>query len=156
MNETIKNILERRSIRNFKDEQLTEEQTETIINCALSSPTAKNMQEWYFAVIQDEEVRKLLPPNCFNAPTVILIFGEQDNKWTNYDIGIATENIVIAAKSLGLDTCIVGTIKNKMTEEILSHISVPENYSVEMAISIGYANEEPREKEFQKNKCEII
>ena len=100
MNETIKNILERRSIRAYKDEQIKDEDLETILECGKFAPSANNLQPWHFTVIQNQDLlnwiveqNKILMLNSNNeryiswakqpnfhlfhhAPTVILISGD--------------------------------------------------------------------------------
>ena len=54
MNETIKNIMERNSCRDFKDTPLTDEQLKTIVDAALAAPSAMNRQPWHLVVVKDK------------------------------------------------------------------------------------------------------
>ena len=56
MNETIKNILERRSIRSYKTAQVKDEDLELIVRCGLYAATAIGKQPWHFTVLQNREL----------------------------------------------------------------------------------------------------
>lgn len=60
MNETIKTMLERRSVRKFTDEPISKEKLQQIIDCAKASPTARNAQMRQFTVIKNTaKIQKL-------------------------------------------------------------------------------------------------
>jgi len=59
------------------------------------------------------------------------------------DIGIAAEHFVLQAEELGLGTCHIGWFDKKKTAEILK---IPKNYGVELMITIGYPDENPKER----------
>ena len=60
MNETIKTLLERRSIRKFKPEQIGEEVLNTILDAGMYAPSGANQQSALFVVVQDKETLKKL------------------------------------------------------------------------------------------------
>ena len=90
-------ILDRRSIRNYRREQITGEQLQALISAALASPSAMDRQPWHFTVVQNPEIlaqisrasieeqkktadeetlQKLNQPDAdiyFHAPTVFFI-----------------------------------------------------------------------------------
>ena len=53
MNEVLKAIRDRRSIRSYEPEQITDEQLQALLDAALQSPTARNTQQWHFSVVQN-------------------------------------------------------------------------------------------------------
>ena len=71
MNETINTIKNRRSIRKFKEEQITDSELQEILDCALHAPNAGNQQEWHFTVIQNKDVlermERILKENMMNS-----------------------------------------------------------------------------------------
>ncbi len=84
MNETIKTLLERRSIRKFKLDQIKEEDLNAILEAGMYAPSGANQQSALFIVIQDKEtLKKISAMNAavlgkdidpyYNAPTVILV-----------------------------------------------------------------------------------
>lgn len=58
MSETLQTIKERRSIRNFKDEQVKEQDLQAVLEAGLYAPSAMNEQSWHFTVIQNTELLK--------------------------------------------------------------------------------------------------
>ncbi len=81
------------------------------------------------------------------APVVIFITSPKDNEWASLDVGMCAQNIMLAAKSLGLDSCPVGLAKFVEQTKIYSKLNVPESDHVNLAIVLGYGNEKPEPKE---------
>ena len=136
-NAVLQAIADRRSIRSYKPEQITEEQLSAIMTAALQAPSARNIQPWHFTVVQDKDLLtrindsfrkgalqnadKMPPPMratiesgeysvFYNAPTVIFISTDMDGAklYARHDCGLAVENICLAAHSIGLGTVILG------------------------------------------------
>ena len=133
MNEVIKNILTRRSVRKFiADKQINDEDLNLIIEAAKSAPSNMNAQSWHFTVIQNKQkidklnsliinstsyssddemnlARSRQKVNYFyNAPTVILVSNNSDSSYASApvaDSSAALQNIFLAAHSLGLGSC---------------------------------------------------
>lgn len=59
-NETIDSILNRRSIRAYTEEPLTQEELDTVLECAVWAPSGMNMQTTKYVAVQDKELMKLL------------------------------------------------------------------------------------------------
>ena len=55
-NETINTLIKRRSVRSYKDEQITKEELDTVLEAGLYAPTGMNKQTVYFAVVQNPEL----------------------------------------------------------------------------------------------------
>ena len=53
MNEVIKAILTRRSVRAFEDKQIKKEDLDAILKCASYAPSAMNAQNWHFTALQE-------------------------------------------------------------------------------------------------------
>ena len=75
------------------------------------------------------------------APVVIFITSPKDNEWAPLDIGMCAQNIMLAAKSLGLDSCPVGLAKFVEQTKIYSKLNIPEFDHVNLAIILGYGQE---------------
>ena len=128
-------IAERRSIRKYKDEQITPEQLDAILNAGLAAPSAMNSQPWHFTVVQDMALldrlnaatQKQLVASAtvpamrerfsspdfhvfYHAPTVIFISCPPIAavRYAQTDTGIAIENMALAAHGLGLGSVILG------------------------------------------------
>ncbi len=114
-NETIKNILERRSVRRFKDTPVSDDMKQTLLHAAMSAPSGVNRQPWEFILIDDKEtlsaLAEVLPyaKMAAAAPMAIVVCGNSERflegddstLWVQ-DLSAASENILIAAQSLGL------------------------------------------------------
>ena len=166
MNETIDTILKRRSVRVYSEEQVNQADLDTIIKAGLYAPSACNMQPWHFTVIQNKELietlgleskkeflnsenelfRKMAENEKYNifyhAPTIIVISGEKKAEMPQVDCALATQNISIAAESLGLGTCIIGLIaflfQSARVDKFIEKLEIPEGYEPYYAITIGH------------------
>ncbi|MBD7911594.1 MULTISPECIES: nitroreductase family protein [Clostridium] len=170
-------IYKRESVRGYIDKPVEREKIEKIIEAGRMSPSACNAQPWKFVVVDDKEIvsklaKKLYDPlvsgiNKFalSSPAFIVVVGEKRNltskmgevikkqDFTSLDIGIACENICLAAASLDLGTCMMGWFKEKSIKELLN---IPSSKKVHLVISLGYyENKEPRKK-IRKDVTEIM
>lgn len=128
MNETIKTLLERRSIRKFKPEQIKEAELNAILNAGIYAPSGANQQSALFVVIQDKETLKrlsamnaaVLGKNIdpyYNAPTVILVFADKSKIAPVEDASLALGNMLNAAASLGIGSCWVHRTKQMFEKD---------------------------------------
>ena len=152
MNETIKVISERSSIRKYTAEPISEEECKILIEAGLMAPTATNRQEIHFSVVKGDdpvncEIQKDLNPEAevtfyYDAPLVVYLSAEDAFGWSDVDAGIAVENIHLAAKSLGLGSLIIGCVKKVLNGEKKAEydqkLQIPEGYSFRIAIAIGH------------------
>lgn len=176
-NETIETILSRRTIREYTDEQITGEELDMLLNCALWAPSARNMQPCHLRVVQDKKLLDEMNadfkekvgwdtpaytnwnknPFYQNAPTVMFMYAEGD---CGMDGGLMTENIALAAKSMGLGTCIIGSIGALLNAEEgkkwKAKLDIPENFRFLIAIAVGHGAEEPAPKPRKPEQFKII
>lgn len=135
--EVYKAITERRSVRAYKDEQIPEEKLKKILKAATWAPSAGNRQSWEFVVVKNKQKKKKLVKGAYGqsfiaeAPVVFIVgankkrsaerYGERGRKlYAILDAAIATQNLLIAAYSLGFGTCWVGAFKDEKIAEIAS------------------------------------
>ena len=150
MNEILKAIHERRSIRRFTAEPLTTEQIELVLEAGRWAPSGKNTQPWRFAVVQDEgkknELAKLAPQRemIATAPVTLAVFLDKE---AGYDalkdaqgIGACIQNILLAAHSLGLGACWMGKTRDS---EIESLLGAKDSEELMALIPIGHPDEAP-------------
>ena len=120
-NEVIRNILTRVSNRRFTDEPISEEHLETLLHAGMAAPSAMDYQPWHFIVVQDVSFKQELKANLpyvkmmNDNSTGIVVCGDitlyerisknegEDNTlyWVQ-DCSAASQNILLAAHSLGL------------------------------------------------------
>lgn len=86
-------------------------------------------------------------PIFHGAPVVIFISSPIDNEWAALDVGMCAQNIMLAAKSMGLDSCPVGLAKFVEQTKIYSRLNIPQSERVNLAIIVGHGNESPEPKE---------
>lgn len=79
----------------------------------------------------------------YNAPVVIFITAPKNNDWAPLDIGMCAQNMMLAAKALGLDSCPVGFGKYVEHTQLYARLNIPEKDEVQLAVIFGYGNEKP-------------
>lgn len=166
MNDVIQNILNRRSVRVYSDDQIKQDDLELILKAGLYAPSACNTQPWRFTVVQNRDIINTLNNeskkefknsenenfqkmannekyNIFhNAPTIIVVSGEKTSVAPQLDCAAATENMILAAESLGIGTCWIGLVtylfKSSRVEEFSKLLEIPDEYEPYYAITLGY------------------
>ena len=171
-NELTRIIKERRSIRKYKNEQITEEQLQTLLECGFLAPSGGNSQNWHVTVVQskdfidrlsavnreqvlaDKELPQAIKDRfsqsgysvAFGAPTVLFISA----KGSDVNACFLAEHIVLAAESLGLGTCyiggIMGFLKGEDGKDFVEELGVPEGYELLYGITVGIPDERPEPK----------
>lgn len=102
------------------------------------------------------DLHAIKDPVFHGAPVVIFLAAPRDNEWASLDVGMCAQNIMLAAKSLGLDTCPVGFGKYVEETKIFSRLHVPASEEVKLAIIMGYGDETPAIHERNKNNLLFI
>lgn len=129
MNETIKNLITRRSIRKFKIEQIKDEELKQILKAGTYAPTGMGMQSPKIIVIQNKEIRdKLSKLNAsflwnksstehsdpfYGAPTVLIVLANKNIKTYIEDGSLVLGNLMNAAHSIGLGSCWIHRAKEE-------------------------------------------
>jgi nitroreductase len=160
-------ILTRRSIRAFLPKKVEEEKIEYLLKAAFSAPSAKNIQPWHFIVIKDrkilDEIPKFHPYSkmLYEAPLAICVCGESaKDKFNGYwilDCAVASENILIAANSLGLGSVWLGIFPRKeRIEKLKETLNIPVGITPLSLLAIGYPNEvKPPSERFKKERIHM-
>ena len=147
----------RRSIRAFKSEDVPPEIVEKLIDAARWAPSAGNIQPWEFIIVRNPEIKRNLAKAALNqsfieeAPVVIVVCADEIRSSQGYgvrgktlyciqDTAAATQNIHLAAYSLGLGTCWVGAFNEEEARKILE---IPQGVRPVAIIPVGYPAEKP-------------
>lgn len=166
MNETLKVISRRRSIRAYKAEQITDTELHEVLEAALLAPNAANGQKWHFTVVQNKDLLDRMVddiidavknsgntfllsvvsrPNhhtFYHAPTVIIISGAESSPYSQCDCSASAENILIAAESLNIGSCWIETFlplfDSEKGNDYKKELGIPEGCSPICAIALGY------------------
>lgn len=159
MNETIKTILSRRSVRAYRPEQIPAELLKEIVNAGQYAPSAMGEQQWLFVAVRDRALMARLGADCkatlgrdadpfYGAPAAVLVFGEKDGYEPLKDGACAIATMGIAAKSLGLGSCWINAGKEffptEKGQEYLKQLHVPGGYVPVGTLILGYPAEEPQ------------
>jgi nitroreductase len=88
----------------------------------------------------------------YEAPVIIFITGPRNNEWVDLDIGMCAQNIMLAAKSMGLDTCPVGFGKFLEHTKLYPQLKASPKEEIKLSIILGYGDETPEvHKRITKN-----
>ena len=149
-------LIKRHSIRSFRPDPVEKSLLLTLADAAQQAPSASNLQAWRFLFITDTELREkvdLFSPGLSGKPPVILVICSDMHKAARkggknsevygclMDASMAAENLMLKAVELGLGTCAIKSYNDSAIRKILN---IPERYRIEMLMSIGYPQGEPR------------
>lgn len=159
MNDVIKCILTRRSIRKFSSEMVNDEDIRDIVKAGEFAPSAMGKQERIIVVIKDKKVRDELKrlnasimgrfddfDPFYNAPVVIIVLAKKDSPTRQLDGAASIENMLLAANSLSLGTCWVHRAKEEFEtawgKNLLLSLGITEEMEGIDHIALGYYKNE--------------
>ena len=171
MNEVIRQLKARKSVRMFEDREIEEPLVREILDAATQAPTAGNQQLYTILRITDQEKKERLSESCDHQPFIaqaklVLVFCADCLKWYKAyrfagceprlpgagdlmlavtDAAIAAQNAVVAAESLGIGSCYIGDIMEncEVQREILG---LPEYVFPAAMLVFGYPTEQQRNR----------
>lgn len=172
MNETLRGLLERKSVRIFTEEPVPAEMKAQLLACAAAAPTAGNQQLYTILDVTDQGLKDKLAVTCDNQPfiakaPVVLIFCADAGKWYEgfqrfgceprapgagdlilavCDAVIAAQNVVTAAHSLGLGSCYIGDIMERC-EEHRELFKLPKYVFPVAMLVAGWPTEQQKDRE---------
>lgn len=165
MNETLKSIMTRKSIRKFTDKPVADEEITTILKAGMSGPSACNCRPWSFIVVKDREMlnkmadaKKQYSDLIRKAAFAVLVCGDLERAIPNapeywvIDGSIAIENMILAAHSMGIGSCWVGIWPRRENMDPQAELfMLPESAVPHSIVAFGYPEESegfgtPREK----------
>ncbi|MGM9927879.1 MAG: nitroreductase family protein [Bacillus sp. (in: firmicutes)] len=152
MNETINTIMNRRSIRQYKSQQIEEDQLNTILKTGMYAPNPVNRQSSFLMVLQKEKLINELvsitkevtgkDKNPYHdAPTIVFVYVKEDNKEAIKSACLAIENMFLAAASLGIGSCWVNSQKlfaSEKGKEFKKKLRIDEEYEIVASFVLGY------------------
>lgn len=163
-------IEKRKSVRKYKDQEISKEILEELVDIMVQSPTAMNKQERLYTVIQDKEIMDRLAGamgeslgrdgyNFMGAPCLILVSVPNEEIRGIQDSSIALTYLYLACTDLGLASCWINQFKEVDSEEywkILSELHIPQDHKVYAGMVLGYPDEVPSDKVKSENANYII
>ena len=97
------------------------------------------------------EFFKAPDPVFHNAPVVIFITSPRLNEWAALDVGMCVQNMLLAAKSLGISSCPIGLAKYIENTDEYSKLNIPPSEHIHLAVILGYGDESPETHERRKD-----
>ena len=191
-NEVLENMMTRRTIRRFREEQINEEELQAVLNAGMYAPSAGGRQGVLFVVSQNREMNEKLgrikrnnstvkmstdnvyiskeqpsiadDPNIFNAfydaPTVVTLFVPKNFLFAPYDASAAAENMLLAAHSIGLGGCYIGSAWESFADpygqEVLRDWNIRTDYFAALHVLLGYPKDEQAPKAKARKDGRII
>lgn len=160
-------ILSRRSVRKFTDEAVTNEQVNQILEAAMVAPSAMNQQPWHFVVITNREKLDLLAEGSKfylplkTAPMAIMVARTKEavpvEACVDFDLAITSENIMLAANSLGLGSVWLAVKPDPARVKLVGEVIGDSELEVLNIIPIGYsANVVSYESKFDEKKISYV
>jgi len=166
MNETLQTIAGRYSCRDFADTPLTADQVKAIVDAALAAPSAMNRMPWHVVMVTDkalvdeldaegmavlaaaedksgyERIKSRGGKIFYNAPCMMIILSDGSH-YGSMDCGILSENVTLAAHSLGLGNVICGMagipLSGPNGDALKKRLKFPEGYVFGVAVLLGTA-----------------
>ena len=159
-------IKTRRSIRKYQDKPVEEEKLRSVLDAVSQAPSWANMQCWRMVVVKDRATKQKISEFSFvesyfspkgyktnpsmkalaEAPVVIVLCADPANSGTLWsqsyylvDCGIAAQNLMLAARGLGLGSVFVGVYEEEKLKQLLN---IPAQVRVVGLFPLGYPAEE--------------
>jgi nitroreductase len=177
MNEVLRAIKSRRSVRKYSQEQISRESLEAVIEAGIYAPTAHNEQPWHFTVIQNQELlrhindtvregmlksqddwtqRMAADPGfkvTYDAPTLVIVSGKTDGMAWRVDCAAAIQNMLIAAESMNIGSVWLGLMRFFFQkEDEVRKLGIPEGYQPYYGVALGYKAEEKAQPAPKRNR----
>lgn len=157
--EVLEAILNRRSIRQYTNEPVTDDQINILLKSAMYAPSAVNKQPWHFIVFRDKTLIRAITEKHPNASMlsqasagIVVCWDEHlqhDIGYGPVDCAAATQNILLTAYSMGIGSVWVGLYPRQQRMEFISEVfALPEHIKGFSIISLGY----PAEKKMQPQR----
>ncbi len=171
MNEIIKTLLTRRSIRSFQEKEIPQQELEQILKAAIYAPSGRGKQTWQFtAICNREKIQRLADIigrklnrngyNMYNPEVLIIPSNTKDNPHGMEDNACALENIFLAAHSFGIGSVWINQIRTLCDDpevrEILGEFGIPADHTVYGMAALGYPVNTTKQDVKKIGKIQII
>lgn len=156
-NQTLETIFSRKSVREYSEKEISQDTINLLLKAGMSAPSSRDRRPWHFIIVSEREMLKYLGNNLKNAPVLknankaIVVCGDtelSDNCWF-LDCSAATQNILLAAESMGLGAVWTAVYPYDDREKVVNEaFALPENIRALAIIPLGYpsGNNESKNK----------
>lgn len=150
MDERLRIIFARRSIRKYTDEPVSETDITSLLQAGMAAPSAGNRKPWHFVVITNKQILRAIADapsysrTLGEAALAIVVCGDPTiSDWWLQDCTLASENILIAAAALGLGAVFLGCHGRAEREQPIRQVlGIPEEIGLASVLCIGHPAEE--------------
>lgn len=152
MDKRLSTLFSRRSVRSYTGEPVSEDDVTALLEAGMAAPSASNRKPWHFvAVTERAKLDQLATIHPYGkmlstAGLCIGVCGDRDASpdfWVQ-DCSAATENILVAAATLGLGAVWIGVHPREERErELKQFLGIPENVGLLCLIAVGHPSERP-------------
>lgn len=159
-NQVIQALKNRRSIRKYQPQQITDEELKTVLEAGTYAPTGHNKQDVWIVAVQNKAImQQLISMNAkvmgtdtnpyYDAPTIVLVFSaplsEEPNALQNGSLVLG--NMMNAAYAIGLGSCWINReiemFQSEEGKKLIKEFDLPDNVMGIGAISLGYPVKNP-------------
>lgn len=152
--EAIEVLMNRRSVRKFKPDQITDAELKTVLDAGTYAPTARNMQRPVIVAVQEKAARDAVAAlnaqvagsasdPYYGAPTIIIVLAP-DDEFGTLDAATVETNMLNAAYACGLGSCWINRPQTMFSmpegKAMLRAWGVDENLRGVCSIALGYAD----------------
>ena len=171
MNNALKVLYDRRSIRRYKSEQISREEMDAVIKAGVCAASGKNQQSAIIIAVQDKETRDLLSrlnaevlgvksDPFYGAPTVLIVLADAKSPYVVQDGSLVMGNLMNAAKAIGLGSCWINRAKEVFDSDqgkaLLKKWGVEGEWTGVGNCILGYPDEDPAMKPRKENYVRYI
>ena len=151
-------IRTRRSCRSYKQQQITDEQLNAVLEAGTYAPTSRGLQSPFIVAVQNKDLLKQLAEMnaevmgattnpYYDAPTYILVFVPDGFANGVYDAALVLENMMLAAHAQGLGSCWIHREREMFAteegKELMKQWGLPDGLIGIGALALGYPEGEP-------------
>ena len=166
MNEAMKTLYERRSIRRYQSKQITREELDAVVRAGVCAPSGKNRQSAIIVAVQDKATRDELSrlnaavlgtqsDPFYGALTVLVVLADANSPYAVEDGSLVLGNLMNAAKAIGLGSCWINRAKEVFASDagkaLLKKWGVEGDWIGIGHCILGYPDEEPAMKTRKEN-----
>ncbi|MCL1814458.1 MAG: nitroreductase family protein [Treponema sp.] len=139
-NTAIKTIIYHYAARNFLPGSVSQSDLDQIIQAAVQSPSARNLQPWHFIVVQNANLARRIIPGTNEGNVLVVISAQGDGKTNGVEIldcALAAQTVYLAAQALGLGSRIYTGPVAEVNRSLKSELSLPPGHNVVVIVRIG-------------------
>ena len=148
-------IKKRRSNRSYKTDMIPDDKMKKLYEALQIAPSGSNKQDFKFIFVTDTNLRKEIAQKACHqdfiqeAPILMIAVCK---KGYEFNTAIAVDHMILQATDIGLGTCWINWFGRDLPRELLN---IPDELSIPIMVSIGYANDAPDAKS-RKNIDQLI